>query len=426
MGQLYHVNIQIGDNVRSFSPAFQTEEKYASGWKSTLEKIHKRNGLDVVVSCGCKGKGKKFLCVRHYASSDTYRLAKYANTGFEHEAQCMYFSLDDKTTGLKGYQHGVIREGNDGLLVVKLNSGLNEKDPTTEESPARPPVQRPEGGQSQMTLVGLHSLLWTEACLNCWHPGMAGKRSDSLVRHRLLEAAQGIRCGKTVIADILLVGTDPNSAQAKLQDKKIEGLEGSGKRLLIMSTMARYDAERHEKELAFLPLRQFGGLPLALFSSSIQWANTIRRFPAEYAAWKSGERVAVLALTSAPDKTRRGHSVRVNQIALLHVSKNWIPLDSSYEQLVADKLDAENRNYLKPMRFDASQGEVFPDFVLVDTRSDSPFPLEVFGMATPAYLARKQLKMDYYNRQYGPYGWWYWDATLEKNRTSIPSFPEKK
>ncbi|HCQ7112515.1 TPA: DUF1173 family protein, partial [Enterobacter hormaechei] len=116
-------------------------------------------------------------------------------------------------------------------------------------------------------------------------------------------------------------------------------------------------------------------------------------------------------LTSPAAVTGRGPSVRAHQIVLMHVSENWIPLDSSYEAVVAEKLDAEHRQYVKPMRYDASISEVFPDFYLLDTKSDKPFPMEVFGMATPAYLARKQLKKDYYNREYGPYGWWHWDAT---------------
>ncbi|POP04503.1 hypothetical protein CQJ33_25960 [Salmonella enterica subsp. enterica serovar Heidelberg] len=55
------------------------------------------------------------------------------------------------------------------------------------------------------------------------------------------------------------------------------------------------------------------------------------------------------------------------------------PLDSSYEAIVSRKLDAEHRHYVKPMRYDASASDVFPDFYLLDTRSDKPFPMEVFG-----------------------------------------------
>ncbi len=47
-------------------------------------------------------------------------------------------------------------------------------------------------------------------------------------------------------------------------------------------------------------------------------------------------------------------------------------------------------------------------------------------MATPAYLARKQLKKDYYNREYGPYGWWHWDATTASETMVLPHFPESR
>nr|WP_233341424.1 DUF1173 family protein [Escherichia coli]UGK56728.1 hypothetical protein [Escherichia coli] len=46
------------------------------------------------------------------------------------------------------------------------------------------------------------------------------------------------------------------------------------------------------------------------------------------------------------------------------VSDNWIPLDSSYEAIVSRKLDAEHRHYVKPMRYDASASDVFPDFFI--------------------------------------------------------------
>ncbi|EFC4173548.1 DUF1173 domain-containing protein, partial [Escherichia coli] len=49
-----------------------------------------------------------------------------------------------------------------------------------------------------------------------------------------------------------------------------------------------------------------------------------------------------------------------------------------------------------------------------------------FGMATPAYLARKELKKAYYNREYGPYGWWHWDAMEKTDYQELPPFPEAK
>nr|WP_325167714.1 DUF1173 family protein [Escherichia coli]UGK56337.1 hypothetical protein [Escherichia coli] len=109
------------------------------------------------------------------------------------------------------------------------------------------------------------------------------------------------------------------------------------------------------------------------------------------------------------------------------VSDNWIPLDSSYEAIVSRKLDAEHRHYVKPMRYDASASDVFPDFFIywiheVISRSRWKFS----GCRHPAYLARKELKKAYYNREYGAYGWWHWDATEKTEYRELPHFPEAR
>lgn len=430
MGQKYPVLITFNNEpkARRYSPEFQTKEEYARSWKSALEKAHRSSGLNAVISCGCRGAGKKLLCVRYFKATDSYSLAKFQLTGSEHELSCEYFELDEKSTGLKGYASGVIREGTDGMLAIRLNIGLTEKDPPEKsDCPPRPPSQRPDGGQTAMTLMGLLNLLWSQAALNSWMPAMAGKRNDGVIRYRLNDAAKHIRSGKNCIADQMFIGIDPrHTGAAEEQEKLLVSTPLKDKRLLLLSTLPRYSEDRHETPLKFLPYRHFGGLPRTFFSSEGQWDNVKTSFPSEYAAWKAGGKVVVFALTSPPAVTQRGISVRAQQIALMHVTENWIPLDSSYEARVATKLDEEKRYYIKPMRFDASVSDVFPDFCLLDTRSDKPFPMEVFGMSTPTYLARKQLKIDYYNRQYGPYGWWYWDATINTGASALPNFPDKR
>ena len=415
-----------GEKPKRYTPEFQTSEEFARSWKSVLEKSHPRNGPHITITCCCRGTGKKLLSVRHVSNSDSYFLARYPSSGPDHDPQCEFFGLDDRTTGLKGYASGVVREAVDGMLAIKLDIGLTEKDPPVQaDCPPPPAAQRTAGGQNTMSLLGLLSLLWAEARLNFWYTGMAGKRGYALVRYRLNDASTHIRSGKTPISDRLFIGTDPNSKAAELQNVKLSSVEYQDKRLLLLSTLSKYDEARHETDLKFLPYRHFGGLPLTFFSSAGQWQTVKARFPAEYAAWRKGEKVIVFTVTSPPTRTKRGVSVRAQQIALMMVSENWIPLDSSYEATVAKKLDMELRSYIKPLRYDASLSEVFPDFCLLDTRAKEPFPLEVFGMTTPAYLARKALKTDYYNRNFGPYGWWFWDAAVAGPDEELPPFPTK-
>ncbi|HHL0036585.1 Predicted transcriptional regulators containing the CopG/Arc/MetJ DNA-binding domain [Enterobacter hormaechei] len=430
MGQKFAVVIQTGQDVKRYSPEFQTRAEHAAGWKSTLQRCHPSKGANAVVTCGCRGKGRKLLSIHYTSASDTYRLAKYPGTGMDHEPGCDYFALDKMNTGLKGYQDGVVREDNEGFFVIRLSSGLKQMDPAPQDdcSPA-PPARRPADGQSSMTLLGLLHLLWNESGLNCWHPAMAGKRTPSLVRYKLNEVAQRVRSGRNHLSNSLLVGKEPRDKHSHELDTITRDAEKNSRRLILLSPLARYDPARHEPNPAYIPFKNFIGMPLSFITSASQWQSVVRRFPSEIAAWKAGGRVVAIALTTPPVTKESGGSsntrVKTLQIALMHVSDNWIPLDSGYEKQVAEKLDTEQRQYIKPMRYDASESEVFPDFVLLDCGVDKPVPMEVFGMNTPSYLARKELKVDYYNRRYGQLGWWYWDAAVHNSSSEIPDFPTK-
>ncbi|GME47298.1 hypothetical protein ACJ4_42650 [Pantoea sp. QMID4] len=47
-------------------------------------------------------------------------------------------------------------------------------------------------------------------------------------------------------------------------------------------------------------------------------------------------------------------------------------------------------------------------------------PMEVFGMNTPEYLLRRQVKTAHYEAEYGPGRWWYWNAAA---KSDMPAFP---
>lgn len=218
MGQKFAVIFANDDepNAKRYSAEFQTQDEYVKGWQSALKKAHHTSGQKYVITCGCRGKGAKRLYVRALPNSDTFILIKAANTGTEHEPSCVFFNLDARHTGLKGYASNVVRINNEGTMSIRLGIGMTEKDPPEKsEVPPPPQILRPEGGQASMTLSGLLSLLWTEAGLNVWYPNMAGKRNDSLVRYRLMEAAKLIKSGRACLGDHIFIGVaDPKSKVA--------------------------------------------------------------------------------------------------------------------------------------------------------------------------------------------------------------------
>lgn len=72
--------------------------------------------------------------------------------------------------------------------------------------------------------------------------------------------------------------------------------------------------------------------------------------------------------------------------------------------------------------------EFHPDFSLLDVQSQNhmPFPIEVWGMKTDAYIAHRREKERWYNSEYGEKGWWSWDATINDKLVIDSSFPLKK
>ena len=128
--------------------------------------------------------------------------------------------------------------------------------------------------------------------------------------------------------------------------------------------------------------------------------------------------IAIAQLAQRPGKALQAD---VLEVALMQVSDQWIPLDSDLEGTVEQKLRDEGRKFDKPLRYDADECAVFPNFWLLDMQQD--FALEVFGMATPQYLARRGTKEHWYCSEYGKTGWCRGDATQDPRGEHIPAFP---
>lgn len=104
------------------------------------------------------------------------------------------------------------------------------------------------------------------------------------------------------------------------------------------------------------------------------------------------------------------------------VSLRFIPLDSRYEGMVEALLWQEKRAFIKQLRYDGDEN-VLPVFVLTDVAGAEVLPMEAFGINTPDYLQRKQLKTALYDRGYGAGRWWQWGASADLEGQGMPDFP---
>lgn len=420
MSTLNDVIVSYGVDSKRYSRDFQTKDEFKKSWYAVLSRAHA--SVEAKVSCSCKGKGPKLLAVKYHTGGDTYFLARYPNTGSQHSPDCIFFTLDKDNSGLKCYTQGVVKDLKDGGYGIRLDVSLASSD---SEPTSIVPVdnRNTPGGVSQnsMSLLGLLQFLWDDSGLNRWYPKMTGKRNPGKVFNLITSSAEKIKVASHPLSTHLLVGAYPSTAQVTKNIKMTEEVLMNKERLICLNALSKYNSEKHSNESKRLPLKFFSGVPVVLMNTE-NWTLLEKRFPSEIANWRAGGNVICIAIGDLGKfKGKDTYYLKTLQIALMNVDDNWIPADSSYELTMLNYLHKLERAFIKPLRYDASNNDVFPDFCLTDIGSHELFPIEVFGMDTASYLARKAIKESYYNERYGKDGWASWVAPAGP----LPHLPDK-
>ncbi|WP_323011532.1 DUF1173 family protein [Castellaniella sp.] len=426
MGQdIFPVIISLGGESRRFSPDFQSASEHAPAWKHTLLKAHGQ----AIVSCCCQQNDQpRRLSVKYHSKSDSFFLAKFPETGHQHDPDCQYYSPDPSSSGIAAYQPGVVEELPNGNLKIKLKVGLqgrgaadDDKTPPRAPTKSKPSPNR-RRGKPAVTLLGLLHLIWTAAGFNRWSPSMACRRNLSLVMFHLAKAASKIEAGRVPLASALLLAThQADSDQAEYNKACAVEASKNRVRIVAIAPLAKHKDD-YEDVVERPPIQGFNGFPYLAIDDAL-WSNARKRFESACSAWRDGARVMAILQLDVPKAQRNGQFLsEVIDIALMRVSDDWIPVDSGYEDQAAGALVAQHRRFEKPLRFDSDADAVFPDFWLQDIGRD--FPMEVWGMLTPEYLERKAEKIMHYDTTYGPQpeGWWGWNAAAEE---PIPTLPQK-
>ncbi|MEM5855012.1 MAG: hypothetical protein QW472_01670 [Candidatus Aenigmatarchaeota archaeon] len=91
------------------------------------------------------------------------------------------------------------------------------------------------------------------------------------------------------------------------------------------------------------------------------------------------------------------YNSRVLNICFMFVSKELIPIESSYEAQMEAFLRSLKVKFKKP--FVSSDFPLVPDFIIFDREDKPSIYVEVFGMHTKEYLQRKQEKLDFYSNK---------------------------
>jgi len=445
--------ITIGNETHS--PEAQTRTSNELEWQIALRDA-KTNGR--IPKCGCVPSVDNPLVIRrHQGSREYYGLARYPKKGHTHNPKCRFHAEKPELSGMQGYTTEVVEELEDGSFKIKLELDRQVRElgaPTGKDSsPARTGARRPR--KRAMQLLGLLHFLFTQGRLNVWYPAMKGKRTWPVVARVLLDEADKIVCGSARLSEQLLVGIKvdfgkksadtevtegqqpqelggrgrENRIRIKEQnDKKLSAAEANKQRLVAISMLSPYAlvAESGQKPLpAVLKVSPYEGLPYMKIDEDM-WRLAEEHYPLAWSAWRRGDPVCAIVRLQYfeepffPGARKMKKDWKVVDIALQSLSNTFIPVESSLENCVEKKLVEEERTFEKPLRFEAGEEEVFPDFILLDT-AYAKYPMEVFGRTDEHYEQREAEKRSYYQAHFGA-DWWCWKAASSKE---VPGFPAK-
>lgn len=359
-----------------------------------------------------------------------YYLARMPGTANRHARNtCELFSEDTSTSGAAEYKKGAIQVDN-GVTNIKVNFPLGIADkpaavPSEGGNPATGRVQRGSVG-----LSGLMSQLWTDSGLNTWR---APKIMPwSMAYSRLMATIANTRLGQRELLDHLHL--QPEQQRAWLPTAPSIKIDKNNQPYFLLlfklnSVIPSYGG-------AFFTSWYGGNFlvkknELCVLAQRFPLARPFLENSAALAKkWEQQEKedrpgFICLAVAKWEDSAVPGvPKLVVVDAALMMTNSRFIPVESSYELRVANKLVKEERKFTKPMRFDATNDVVFPDFILSDVGSEG-IPMEVYGVTgRPAYDERKREKQEIYRKSKARY--WEWTPAESDEITPFDEFENEQ
>ena len=336
-----------------------------------------------------------------------YHLAVWPLDGQGHHSRCFFYRTPDDLTGASGYTAEALHEREDGSLDIRADIPLKVR--TEDRNPAGDPAQRSAGSgqkRASMAMLGLLHAYWERARLNQWHPGW--NRNWSRCRWELGNI-EGRLNGEDIREAMYVVP----AFDAEQKDKIEAGFERFRDRLAAPGPYRARGVVIGEAKA--LTQSEYGYRLNLRHQAQTYYANRalIAKVSDSYRhvmAQMSNFNARVIALLVV-ELSKKGF-LTVVDISLMLTSRNYIPVESSFELAMADALTSAKRSFIKPLRYDGMEDE-FPDFRLTDTAPETI--VEVYGMmGVPEYERRKAEKQASYRAKRIPVIEW-------DTRSPIPS-----
>lgn len=364
------------------------------------------------------------MCVRHgvemYISKfKEYVVKRMPETGTLHHPSCQSYELPADESGLGQVIGEAIIERSAELVEVRVDFALTRR--AGKAFPAGDGGDKSEVQveRKKLSLRGLLHYLWERAGFNRWYPRMEGRRSYFVVRKHLLLAAGEVETKGVRLSERLFIpeSYSPERAEeiAKRRARDLQLLRSPEEEVQFKMMIAIGEVKDF-KPTNFSGYRVvLKHLPDSGFTVDEKgWERVKKTFGHELAEWEVAEGKIRLIMACVFFE-KRENVFEIDSLTLMMVDQNWVPIDSSVERTVCEKLVVEKRAFIKPLRYEAKQAGGFPNFKLVDMGTQAVALDIVSAFANDKERAAKAKALTERGKDS-----WVWDTGKEKD---VPDFP---
>ena len=398
------------------------------------ERLQVARNKSLVIKCLCFERrdlpgGDKPLFLFPVRRDDRHYLRRKPEDRGAHHEDCPHYALSPDQLADRGLSVDALKDNDDGELRVNLDFGLTDTEDLDIPMARGQFIRR--NGRTQQTrtrasLRGLLHLLWAGAGLNRYEPfrGMPALSPWERLRH---EARRMIpnsmrSLNQHGLSSILLLPIDAFEDERIQSTRNYAKLKEAHKKRRVMFVCAlRPEHVEGIEDDGYVLLKRTFGVDITVTINHLE--SAFRHFPAERAALHDGYFVIAFGVAKVREFERENgqkyFGATAERLALMGVTNWFVPVESSYERAVADRLEGDMRGYMKPLRYDADV-LVHPDFVLTDIPGQ--YALEVYGMDTPEYLQRKAEKEAIYEERL-PGRHWQWNVLHEELEEAMQRLP---
>lgn len=300
---------------------------------------------------------------------ETIIVKRMPNTGAKHDPECEHYEAPPELSG-RGEVEGTAIKENEEEGTTELRLGFPLSKVAGRAPPAPSGTEKTEGDvvveKGKLSLQATLHYLWEQAGFNRWTPAFAGKRRWATIHKYLLEAAAGKHAKRRHLSDVLFV------PEPYFVDKADD---------IAAARRRRFAELRPEKNSLFLvvaPLKdlapsQFGmklvlkhmpGKQEPLYLTKAAGETLQKRYAGmmQLAQALEGSQIIVIATVQQAESG----VLNADTVAMMLVDRHFLPVDSFEDADLTNALVAEERRFVKGLRYNLSRSTPMATLQLTD------------------------------------------------------------